>query len=145
MKSIDFEINLLPIISLLAVCISFLLVTAVWVPVGGVEVKQAVGQQTINEDSSDSLSLWLKFSADKKVQVSVLDSNMQAVVENTSYNTTSKKSIENLIKNLIKSHPQITNAIVAPDRTTSLNSIISIMDLIKSNNLKNVGIAPIQG
>ena len=45
-KHLDFELNLIPCIDLLSVCICFLLLTAVWLQVGSLSVKQAIGGQS---------------------------------------------------------------------------------------------------
>ncbi|NJN23297.1 MAG: hypothetical protein HC810_01375 [Acaryochloridaceae cyanobacterium RL_2_7] len=62
-KETNFELNLLPVISLLAVCISFLLLTAVWLPIGTLDIKQLTPPPTpaIEDEgqiSSVSLSGW---------------------------------------------------------------------------------------
>jgi biopolymer transport protein TolR len=44
-RSLDAEINLVPFIDLLSMCICFLLMTAVWMEIGGVNVKQLVGTE----------------------------------------------------------------------------------------------------
>ena len=48
-KSLDFEINLTPFIDLFSVLICFLLLTAVWIQIGSMDVKQAVGGQTADD------------------------------------------------------------------------------------------------
>ena len=52
-KDVNFEINLLPVISLLAVCISFLLLTTVWIHIGTLDVKQALGEATEQEKAEE--------------------------------------------------------------------------------------------
>src|ERR1700722_17138709 len=44
-RSLDAELNLVPFIDLLSMCICFLLMTAVWMEIGGVNVKQLVGTE----------------------------------------------------------------------------------------------------
>lgn len=51
-KHLDFEINLIPCIDLLSVCICFLLLTAVWLNIGSMNVKQAIGQTTAETEKS---------------------------------------------------------------------------------------------
>src|SRR4051794_29040465 len=42
-RSLDAEINLVPFIDLLSMCICFLLMTAVWIQIGALPVKQSRG------------------------------------------------------------------------------------------------------
>src|SRR3982751_5213529 len=42
-RSLDAEVNLVPFIDLLSMCICFLLMTAVWVQIGALPVKQSRG------------------------------------------------------------------------------------------------------
>lgn len=50
-KSANFDLNLLPIISLLAVLISFLLLTTTWVHISSLNVKQSIGDQSTKENA----------------------------------------------------------------------------------------------
>ena len=56
-KHLDFELNLVPFIDLLSVCICFLLITAVWLNVGSLNVKQAVGGQSAAETEKKPLMM----------------------------------------------------------------------------------------
>lgn len=57
-KHLDFELNLVSFIDLLSVCICFLLITAVWLNVGSVNVKQAVGGQSQAETEKKPM-MWV--------------------------------------------------------------------------------------
>ncbi len=56
-KSLDAEINLVPFIDLLSMCICFLLMTAVWMQVGAVQVKQSHGTDAAATPKVSFLSL----------------------------------------------------------------------------------------
>src|SRR5690349_16878240 len=60
-RSLDAEINLVPFIDLLSVCICFLLMTAVWVQIGALQVKQSHG--TAGAASTGPYELDLRFSS----------------------------------------------------------------------------------
>ncbi len=55
-KSLDFELNLTSFIDLLSTCTCFLLITAVWIQVGSVEIKQSHGTEAAQE-KSDTIDL----------------------------------------------------------------------------------------
>jgi biopolymer transport protein TolR len=59
-KTLNPEVNLVPFIDLLSVCICFLLVSAVWLQIGTVQVKQALGTQAL-VDAKDQFDLTVKF------------------------------------------------------------------------------------
>src|SRR5258708_1644931 len=46
-KELNFDLDLLPIISILAVCVCFLLSMAVWIPIGTVGMQQALGEKPL--------------------------------------------------------------------------------------------------
>ena len=48
-KDLNFELNLLPVFDILSVCICFLLMTVVWVPVGSMNASQSMGGQAKSE------------------------------------------------------------------------------------------------
>ena len=146
-SKVDFEVNLLPIISLLAVCISFLLLTAVWIPLGSLGVKQSVGQESIHSsEAEESLSLWMRFQSDSSVELIIKDKDLQQVGGSETFKLherSTKSILSKWIAGYIKRYPQLKNAILAPDRDTSLNSMVELMDLVKEHKGINVGVSPI--
>src|SRR6266576_1020191 len=69
-KSLDAELNLVPFIDLLSMCICFLLMTAVWMEIGGVNVKQLVGTEA-PADSSKSYELDVKYLTPTTLEVNL--------------------------------------------------------------------------
>jgi biopolymer transport protein TolR len=58
-KPLDTAINLVPFIDLMAVTISFLIMTAVWTQIGRLQVSQAGGQAVEEETPSDAKTVQL--------------------------------------------------------------------------------------
>jgi len=56
-KSLDAQINLVPFIDLMAVTISFLIMTAVWTQIGRLQVSQAGGNSDPNDQPQDQKTL----------------------------------------------------------------------------------------
>ena len=69
-KSLDAEVNLVPFIDLLSMCICFLLMTAVWVEMGAVNVKQTVGTAA-PATVADAYELELKFSGPNQMMFKI--------------------------------------------------------------------------
>ena len=59
-KELDAQLNLTPFIDLLSTCVCFLLITAVWIQIGTVEVKQSYGTSAKKQEK-ESFDLDLVF------------------------------------------------------------------------------------
>ena len=59
-KNLNPEVNLVPFIDLLSVCICFLLVSAVWLQLGSLQIKQSLGTVAL-VDAKDQFDLTVKF------------------------------------------------------------------------------------
>ena len=58
-KSLDAEINLVPFIDLLSCCISFLLITAVWTQIAGLQVASSGGPPEPQQRQEQTIDLKL--------------------------------------------------------------------------------------
>ncbi len=67
-KSLDVELNLLPVFDFLSVCICFLLMTVVWIQVGQMKTSQALGGQS-QAETKNPPSVWL--TVDEKSNVGI--------------------------------------------------------------------------
>jgi len=65
-KSLDNEINLIAFISLLSVLICSLLLTAVWIQIGSLNIKQAVGGQA-RAGQKNPPAVWAHIFSDSPV------------------------------------------------------------------------------
>ena len=144
-KNLDFEVNLLPIISLLAVCISFLLLTAVWDPKASLTVSQSVGAEgTISPE--ESYSLWIQFEDNAKITVFLKNASLENIGQTKNFRSTEDKESVNIvqyIETMLKKYPSIKNAIIAPMTNTTFNQLIGILDQLKKIKTLDVGIAPL--
>jgi biopolymer transport protein TolR len=146
-KHLDFEINLIPCIDLLSVCICFLLLTAVWLNVGSMNVKQAVGGQSAAETEKKPL-LWVFMGAGGQV---TLDLQQSATVPGSLRKlmvpgVEGKANLEELnrVVEKIKSHePGLRTALIQPQAASAYEEIISLMDEFKKMNLVDLGVAPL--
>ncbi len=93
-KHLDFEINLIPCIDLLSVCICFLLLTAVWLQVGSLNVKQAIGGQSSAETEKKS-QLWVTM-----LDKGELVFNIKESAKISGRNATMKTSVTDMTKTI---------------------------------------------
>ncbi len=146
-KHLDFEINLIPCIDLLSVCICFLLLTAVWMQVGSMNVKQAVGGQPA-ADTPKKPTLWAQVGAHNEVSLDVQDS--------THIPTAMKKmkidpveghmNVDGLLAALDKikaAEPELRTALIQPQAASVYEDIITVMDQFKKKGLIDLGVAPL--
>src|ERR1035441_8269205 len=69
-RSLDAEVNLVPFIDLLSMCICFLLMTAVWLELGSVPIKQLFGTDA-PASASKNREIDLKFLSPTTLELAV--------------------------------------------------------------------------
>ncbi|RME15643.1 MAG: hypothetical protein D6797_06230 [Bdellovibrio sp.] len=137
-----FELNLMPIISLLAVCISFLLLTAVWIQVGSLDVSQAVGTEA---KSAPKKTLWLQLNDLNQVDVQVKSARTTRSYKVKRKKLSKKaflKKLSRSVKGLVKKNA-IQTAFILPGAQLPYEDLIHLMDELKGMGIKDLGIAPL--
>lgn len=144
-RDINFEINLLPVISLLAVCISFLLLTTVWVHIGTLDVKQALGEATAEKEEKEPAALWVSFNdrGDIVFQLKNVDPSLNKPVRFAKPSKDSWDTIAKYTASVKERLPDLKMALVLPDRTTNYSSLIKTLDILKQAEFSDLGIAPL--
>ncbi len=146
-KHLDFEINLIPCIDLLSVCICFLLLTAVWLQVGSLNVKQAIGGQSAAETEKKP-ALWVNLGANGelnlnlkqtvKVPARLASLRLKGVEGRADYSELSK--ILTQMKNL---EPNLRTVLIQPRLQSEYEEIIGLMDEFKKAGLIDLGVVPL--
>lgn len=144
---LDFELNLVPFIDLLSVCICFLLITAVWLNVGSMNVKQAVGGQSVAETEKKPL-LWLFMGESGDVTIDVRESSLlpPALRKLSLVAKDGKVDHENLMKvvaELKEKEPALRTALIQPKAKSNYEDIIDLMDSVKKAGLADLGVVPL--
>lgn len=144
-KELNFEINILPILDILSVLICFLLLTAVWVQIGTLDTKQAIGDNS-TAGAKNPPSLWVTLNADGAVELSVRDLPKLQTVE-TRLPKSSKgvnwTGLEAKLADLKLKYPELKTGIVRPGAQSSYGDVIKIMDQLKQNQFEGVGLSPL--
>lgn len=146
-KHLDFELNLIPFIDLLSTCICFLLITAVWMQIGSMNVKQAVGGQPAAETAKKPLA-WVYMETDGSVTVDVKDSSLiPANLAKTRLNGVQGKldieSVNKLAAALRDVEPGLRTALIQPKSQTNYEDIIDLMDSFKKAGMGDLGVVPL--
>lgn len=150
-KSLDFELNLIPFIDLLSVCICFLLLTAVWLQIGSINVKQAVGGQSA-EETKKIPALWAQMQVNGNVILKFHDfpnavsrkfGGGQILVKSTEDGKVNYEDLEAKISTVLEALPELDTGLVVPQGESEYETVILLMDRLKKVGLVNLGVSPI--
>ena len=146
-KHLDFEINLIPCIDLLSVCICFLLLTAVWLNVGSMNVKQAVGGQSAAETEKKPL-LWVFMGAGGQLnldlqQSSLVPAGLRKLQVPGLEGRSNLEELGRVIEKMKTLEPSLKTALIQPQATSPYEDIIALMDEFKRLNVIDLGVAPL--
>lgn len=157
-KDLNFELNLLPVFDILSVCICFLLMTVVWVEVRSLETKQVIGSQGLSETETKE-SLWISLDQENNLTLSLQSAkklqndsfsasfSASATPSKKTYSLTAEKGqidwnkVSLYLKSIAKSKIEIAQLL--PTKKTKYDEIIKLMDLLKQNGFKDIGLSPI--
>lgn len=144
-KDLNFEINILPILDILSVLICFLLLTAVWVQIGTLDTRQAIGDNS-TAGAINPPSLWITVDTQGAVQLSMRDlPNRKTYVEKIrgSQSGVNWAVLETKLQNLKEQWPELKTGIVRPEAQASYGDVIRIMDQLKKFQFEGVGLSPL--
>lgn len=144
-KELNFELNILPVLDILSVLICFLLLTAVWMQLGTLDTKQAIGDNSTAGDKNPP-SLWVTLQKDGTVQLSLRDVPQAKTLEDRVARTKTGvnwEGLESKIQSLRTQWPDLKTSIVRPEARASYGDVIRIMDQLKKNQFDGVGLSPL--
>lgn len=142
-KHVDFEINLLPVISILAVCICFLLLTAVWVNVGTIDTAQAIGAENLNSSKNPpSLIVQLDKNQSFELQLKDIQASQRRFMIQPKNGKADWSRLETALKALRQKYPEMETSVVLTRPQVKYGHTIQTVDQLKQANFKDVGISP---
>lgn len=146
-KHLDFELNLIPFIDLLSTLICFLLMTAVWMNIATVNVKQAVGGQSAAETEKKPL-MWVFMESDGGITLDVRDAaNIPAQMRKTKINgkdgSLDTDAILKFAEALKQKDPSLSTALIQPKAQSDYESIITLMDSFRKVGMGDLGVVPL--
>lgn len=144
-KELNFELNILPILDILSVLICFLLLTAVWIQIGTLDTRQAIGDNS-TAGQKNPPSLWITVNTQGSVQLSMRDlPNKKTYEENIQGNGRGVNwtALEQKLQNLRAKWPELKTGIVRPEAQASYGDVIRIMDKLKQFQFEGVGLSPL--
>lgn len=143
-KELDFEVNLLPVLSVLSICICFLLTTAIWSRMGYIGINQAIGDQLPTAGKNpDSVFVKIKTNGQLLMQwksgedSSLLSEKTVEPVGAKQFNWTSaQKEISRFV-----ARAKTKTVIVMPEVGVNYGETIRLLDQLKGLSLQ-IGLAP---
>lgn len=141
-KSLDAELNLVPFIDLLSCCISFLLITAVWTQISGLQVASSGGppdQQ--KQESTIDVKLLL---TGKGYSLTMAGAQIEIPKINGKDGTPSydRKTLDEKLKTLKASLPDQSAITVQPEDAVAYSDLVETVDSCMGQQLRNVTVAP---
>jgi len=144
-KELNFEVNILPTLDILSVLICFLLLTAVWVQIGTLDTRQAIGDSTVSRGKNPP-TVWIRFEAQGDVTLSLRDLPRSPQVMETTLAGRSGipwTHLEARLEQYRKQWPLLKTGIVQPSSQTPYRDVIRVMDHLKKLNFEGVGLSPL--
>lgn len=144
-KELDFEINILPILDILSVLICFLLLTAVWIQIGTLETKQALGDNSHN-GAENPPSMWVSVLANGNLQISLRDVKVKMQLEeqiSSARGIIDWERFNSKIQALKSQLPDLKTVVIRPEAKANYGDVIRLMDQLKQNQLTDIGLSPL--
>ncbi|MBY0371880.1 biopolymer transporter ExbD [bacterium] len=148
-RSLDAEINLVPFIDLLSVCICFLLMTAVWTQISTVQVKQSHGTEAgeageyelnVQFSNAQTVALELKKKGRAYKKASFKADDFKALLGSMDGQITTW--LAPLVKDPAAPSP-VTAAMVTPKADVTYGDLVSTMDVLRKHQIVNLGVVPV--
>jgi biopolymer transport protein TolR len=148
-KNLDFEVDLLPIIGIMGLCIGILLLTAVFINISTIDISQAVGDRTqdskqnppaVQASFNDNGELIMMITESK---VSVPSNLNRVKIGSTSNGQIDWSMVEAYATAVKEALPEINTALVMPKASSGYEEIIRVMDLFRKADFKDVGVSPL--
>lgn len=141
-KSLDAEVNLVPFIDLLSMCICFLLMTAVWMEVGGVNVKQLMGTDA-PADAKDSLEMDVKYLGPQTLELNLKRQGKSSAVYKID-GPTNEERLTKLRETVKAFASSVSVARITTKAGISYGEVITVMDALRESGIVSLGLVPVK-
>lgn len=137
-KSLNVDLNLVPFIDLMTVCVTFLLLTAVWTQTNRINIDQSVAKPQKIEQKEPPKRLIVM--VDKNgYTVKWADERPEPIpMSGGKYN---KEALKAKLKELKEKVPKDQKVMVAPEDSVSYDDMIGAMDVCNQVGLDNIMVA----
>ena len=143
-KALDAEINLVPFIDLLSCCISFLLITAVWTQIAGLQVASSGGPPEPQQKQEQTVDLKLLLT-EKGYQLTMPGAAVEIpkVTSTGGQAAFDRRTLVEKLKTLKVGLPDQTAITVQPEDAVAYDDLVNTVDICLGEQLRNVTVAPL--
>lgn len=149
-KDFNAELNLTPFIDLLSTMVCFLLITAVWIDIGTVEIKQSHGTDakeskkvTYDLDvvyrSQTSMRLNLKRKGRTVKSFKVQSENFEGTMAQMN------AIVQNKVLKYKNKAIEIATATITPKSSVNYGNLVDTLDVLRKNKIVNIGVLSAKG
>jgi biopolymer transport protein TolR len=157
-RSLDAEVNLVPFIDLLSMCICFLLMTAVWMEIGGVSVKQLVGTEA-PKDAQNTYEMEIKYMNPQTIEMKLKRAGLrdQVLTVDGATNELRLVKLRAAVTGFAQTLPagtamdiksKLGQAVSAARVTTlagvSYGEVVTVMDALRDLGIVSLGLVPVR-
>ena len=144
-KELDADLNLTPFIDLLSTIVCFLLITAVWIEIGAVEIKQSKGTEAAaSKKISYDLDLVYKTPTDLRLNLKRNGKRVKAFKVQTKDEVSFQAKLHDIIQNKVLKFKnkaiEIATATVTPRTSVNYGNLVQTLDTLRKNEIINIGV-----
>ena len=142
-KALDATLNLVPFIDLLSCCISFLLITAVWTQIAGLQVASSGGPPDPDKKQEQTIDVKLLLT-DKGYSLTMAGAAIEIPkVAKEGAPNFDLKTLGEKLKTLKASLPDQSAITVQPEDAVAYDDLVATVDACLGQQLRNVTVAPL--
>lgn len=148
-RNLDAEINLVPFIDLLSMCICFLLMTAIWIEIGSIQVKQMLGTNA-PAMTTEAIDLEVRMRADQGMELVIQKAGktVQAYQIEGSDFEQKLSQLNNYVTTIMMSLSQDPNSSITgrviPAQIFNYGNLVSVLDVMRGNGVSQLAVVPVK-
>lgn len=149
-KDLTADLNLTPFIDLLSTMVCFLLITAVWIEIGSVEIKQSHGTEgSASKEISFDLDLVYKNAENLRLNLKRNGKRVRGIDIKAASATEFQAKLDEALKtSAVKfknKEIKISTATITPRSTVDYGQLVATLDTLRKNNIINIGVLSAKG
>lgn len=148
-RSLDGDINLVPFIDLLSMCICFLLMTAIWIEVGSIQLHQLFGTEGMDNSHPVEVEVRLLGSNDYQVSleqqgkvISAMQLKGDAQIDGKTRVSQFMAQVQNM---LLQNGGEVQlSARVIPNPGVQYGEMVGILDVLRGFGVNALAVVPVR-
>jgi biopolymer transport protein TolR len=149
-RSLDADINLVPFIDLLSMCICFLLMTAVWTQIGSLPVKQSHGTDAA-APTREQVQLEIRYLGAHSVEAQIRrgGKSVDRLVSEGADAPALAQAFGQLLAGKLRAMggdgaTLVSSAMLTPRTEVPYGDLVILMDALRRQGIGNIGVVPVE-